>query len=273
LQAQQTSGEVEVQRLQSALAALATSLQEQPAVKSQGMDTRQWPAREGIDALVKAAADAASLDHAVSLKRLSISHAAASEQQAGHVQVEVEASGVYAALKAWQAELQNRLPSASVQQLRLLSAQTGGMQPLSAQWTWKLWVRDVGMEAMPSDADPGPSMRPSLEIAARDPFGATPPPAPPPVVYVAPPVAALPPVPYVPPLQWVTVGRMRGPDGRQWLVGHWGDQVSVTLTEGGRSPRGHRVERITPEAMELLNPDTQERQRMVLPPPPRFEMR
>lgn len=277
LQSQQAEAVSEAQRLQGTFDALPVAPSAELSAPTQGVDPRQWPPRRGIDALVRAAAEAASADNDVALKRLSVSHVAQSEQQPGHVQVEVEAAGHYAALKAWQAALQLQLPTATVQQLRWQGAQAGGIQqPLTAQWTWWLWVRDEGTEAEARqvDAATDPSLRPLLEIAARDPFGATPPPAPPPVVYVPPPVVVqAPPAPVVPPLRWVTVGRMRAPDGRQWLVGHWGDEVSVTLTEGGRSPRGHRVERITPEALELLNPDTQERQRIALPPPPRFEMR
>lgn len=274
LKAQTYAASSESRQWQKVLESLTNAQSEQTAPQSPSIDLRQWPPRQGIDELVKASADAASLDNAVALKRLAISHVPTSEQQAGHVQVEVEASGDYAALKGWQAELQIRLPSATVQQMRLQSAQAGGVQPLSAQWTWKLWVRDEGIESLPSTAAAGPLLRPDLSVAARDPFGASSPPrAPPAVVYVPPPAPSPPPAPYVPPLQWVTEGRMRGPDGRHWLVGHWGDQISVTLTEGGRSPRGHRVERITPEALDLFNPDTQERQRIVLPPPPRFETR
>ncbi|MCU0762128.1 MAG: hypothetical protein MUF76_03870 [Hydrogenophaga sp.] len=175
LKAQTNAAASEVQQLQGALEGLTNSQSVQPIPSTPPIDPGQWPPRQGIDELVKAAADAASMGNAVALKRLSISHLPANEQQAGHAQVEVEASGDYASLKAWQAELQIRLPSATVQQMRLLSAQAGGMQPLSAQWTWKLWVQEEGTEGMPSPAGTGPSLRPEMAMAVRDPFGATPP--------------------------------------------------------------------------------------------------
>ena len=100
------------------------------------------------------------------------------------------------------------------------------------------------------------------------------PPAPPVARVVEPPPVSAPVMPVAPPLQWTTVGRLRGPDGRWHLSGHWGQpNETVSLAEGDLSPAGHQVLRITATVMELQHPETKERLSFRLTPPPRFETR
>lgn len=246
------------------------------------MEPAFWPGREqGVDGWVRVAAHAAADATGVSLQQLSVTYpeppAAGEPAPVSYAVLQVSARGSYAALKTWQASMQ-QLPSLGVERLRWQAPPNDGSGHLSADWTWRLWLKPRGggaLAAHPLAGAPAP-LRPWLAEARRDPFGMTAPPSPPaPVVaYVPPPAPAvqLPPVP--PPLVWVTLGRLRGPDGRYRVTGHWGDPAAmVTLAEGDESPRGHRVARITAQTMELLHPETQERLRFSLPQAPRFERR
>lgn len=247
------------------------------------MEPAFWPSREqGVDGWVRVAAHAAAEAAGVSLQQLSVTYP---EPPAGggepapvsYAVLQVSARGSYAALKTWQARMQ-QLPSLGVERLRWQTPPSDGSGHLSADWTWRLWLKPGGggaLAAPPLAGAPAP-LRPLLAEARRDPFGMTAPPPPPAPVaaYVPPPAPAVQLPPARPPLVWETLGRLRGPDGRYRITGHWGDPAAVvTLAEGDESPRGHRVARITAQTLELLHPDTQERLRFSLPQAPRFERR
>lgn len=123
------------------------------------------------------------------------------------------------------------------------------------------------------DADAGLA-RAVLKPAARDPFviHVAPPPAPPPVV-VAAPVVAAPIVPREPPPSLSFAGRMRTSDGRTVVLARWADGTPVSLEEGKELGNGYRVERMTEQSVDLLNPQTQAMVQLSLPMPPRFETR
>jgi hypothetical protein len=127
---------------------------------------------------------------------------------------------------------------------------------------------------------PADASRPVLEAAVKDPFAAVAP-APTPVVatikpHTAPPttpqIAAPPPEPVAPPLNLRFAGRMTGPDGRLAVFAIAGNDA-VTLTPGLVLPDGYRVDRITPEAVELTYAPLNTRARLDLPPAPAHETR
>lgn len=103
-------------------------------------DPAQWPLRTEANDVVRQVGEAAQF-HSVSLRTLSVSHQAASTQTWGRASLDVSASGSYAAIKAWQADLQQRFPALSVQSLRMQgnSLSQGGLE---AQVLWMLHVQD-----------------------------------------------------------------------------------------------------------------------------------
>ena len=246
----------------------------------------QWPeATEALDAWVRDAAQAAAAASGVLLQQLTITRPDAAARagepaRSPHALLKINARGAYPALKAWQAQLQALMPSLGVESLRWQAPPNDGTGQLMAEWTWRLWVRPADAPLLPGPTDTAAApitWRPALQASTRDPFGMAPPPAPPapPVARVVePPPVSAPVVPVAPPLQWTTVGRLRGPDGRWHLSGHWGQpNETVSLAEGDLSPAGHQVLRITTTVMELQHPETKERLSFRLPPPPRFETR
>lgn len=255
------------------------------------LDPATWPPqREGIDAWVRSAAQAAASAAGIQLVQLSITYpeatptstsvdmaAMAKPAAAPHAVLQVSARGAYPALKAWQASMQSMMPSLGVEHLRWLGAANDGTGLLSAEWTWRLWLRPAGSTPSASAvAEPTP-LRPPLAGAQKDPFrGFVLPPSPPPV-YVAPPEQAVQVPPPPPPLRWETLGYMQGLDGQHRVTGFWEDGGNpasiVTLAVGDAGPRGHRVIRITPRLIELVHPGTQEHLQFNLPQAPRFERR
>lgn len=262
------------------------------AVLGPELDPKLWPEPfEGVDDWVRAAALEAAKGNGVALQRLTITRPEAHHPSgdtgmlAGKVYAvfHVAVRGSHGGLKAWQGAMQVAMPSLGVESLRWQSPPNDGTGQSVAEWTWRLWLRPPGSSGDPGaasvpvdDVSPTAVLRPPLAGAAQDPFGFAPPPPPPtPVARVeAPPPAAVQ-VPFTPPpLRWVTVGRLKGPDGKHRLTGHWGnEQETVTLGEGDLSPEGHKVTLITPTALELQHPDTNDRLIFRLPPPPRFETR
>lgn len=245
----------------------------------------QWPeATEALDAWVRDAAQTAALANGVSLQQLTITRPdaarAGGSAQSPHALLKINARGAYPALKAWQAQMQALMPSLGVESLRWQAPPNDGTGQLMAEWTWRLWMRPADAQPLlgPSEAGALPATwRQALQASIKDPFGMAPPPAPPapPVARVVePPPVSAPVMPVAPPLQWTTIGRLQGPDGRQRLTGHWGQpNETVSLAEGDLSPAGHQVLRITTTVMELQHPETKERLSFRLPPPPRFETR
>jgi hypothetical protein len=86
-------------------------------------------------------------------------------------------------------------------------------------------------------------------------------------------VQASPVMPSEPPPSITFTGRMVAPDGRVVVLAQWGDGTPVTLVQGKVLSNGYRVERLTDQMVELLNPQTQAMVQIPLPPPPRFETR
>lgn len=112
-----------------------------------------------------------------------------------------------------------------------------------------------------------------LKTAKRDPFViyAAPPPAPPAVV-VTPVVVA--PIFHREPMPSLSfAGRMHTHDGRVVVLARWADGTAVRLEEGKEVGNGFRVERMTEQSVELLNPRTQSMLQLSLPAAPRFETR
>lgn len=243
-----------------------------------------WPPQDrGVDEWVRAAAQDAADASGILLQQLSINYPAAESANQGtstpkpFALLNVSARGSYGRIKAWQANLQQQMPSLSIERQRWMTPPNDGTGQMMAEWTWRLWLRPAHIEA-PSEGAPSTtsaaSLRPLLAESAKDPFGMTaPPPPPPPVVtYVPPPVAYVPPPP--PPLNWVAIGRLQGTDGKQRVTGHWGDSNTIlTLSQGDESPRGHKVTKITSRSMEMIHPQTQERLEFSLPVAPQFERR
>lgn len=250
------------------------------------LNPAQWPeATEALDAWVRDAAQAAAAANGVSLQQLTITRPDAAPRagepaRPPHALLKINARGAYPALKAWQAQMQALMPSLGVESLRWQAPPNDGTGQLMAEWTWRLWVRPADAQPLPGPADAAATpatWRPALQASTRDPFGMAPPPAPPapPVARVVePPPVSAPVMPVAPPLQWTTIGRLRGLDGRWRLSGHWGQpNETVSLAEGDLSPAGHQVLRITNTMMELQHLETKERLSFRLPPPPRFETR
>ncbi len=120
------------------------------------------------------------------------------------------------------------------------------------------------------------SARVDLKPAARNPFviqAAPAPVPPPPPVVAAPVVVAAPMVPHEPPPRLTFAGRMHMPDGRVVVLARWGDGRPVRLEMGKDLGNGYRVERMSEQSVDLLNPRTQAMVQLALPAPPRFEMR
>lgn len=257
------------------------------------LDPVTWPPQnEGIDAWVRSAAQAAAGAAGIQLVQLSITYPQDSPTQtptsadmatmakpstAPYAVLQVSARGAYPALKAWQADMQSLMPSLGVEHLRWLGAANDGTGLLSAEWTWRLWLRPAGSAPSTSAVAELVPLRPVLASAQKDPFRGFVPPPPPPPVYVAPPEQAVQVPPPPPPLRWETLGYMQGLDGQHRVTGFWedgGDPASiVTLVVGDAGPRGHRVTRITPRLIELVHPQTQEHLQFSLPQAPRFERR
>lgn len=250
------------------------------------LNPAQWPdATEALDAWVRDAAQTAAAANGVSLQQLTITRPDATARagepaRPPHALLKINARGAYPALKVWQAQMQALMPSLGVESLRWQAPPNDGTGQLMAEWTWRLWVRpaDVQQPPGPTDTATAPATwRPALQASTRDPFGMAPlpaPPAPPVARVVEPPPVSAPVMPVAPPLQWTTVGRLRGPDGRWRLSGHWGQpNETVSLAEGDLSPAGHQVLRISTTVMELQHPETKERLSFRLPSPPRFETR
>jgi type IV secretory pathway VirB10-like protein len=121
-------------------------------------------------------------------------------------------------------------------------------------------------------------LRPELRPALRDPFAVevtTPPPPPPaPTVYAQPVVQEAPVVQVEPAPSLQFSGRMRTPDGRVLVFARWGNGgEAVTLELGKTLTNGYRVERMSEQLVELLNPQTQMVVQLALPGPQRFEIR
>lgn len=292
------SSHAQLRELESSTKAASNS-PETPSPSSTPVETRaavdpaQWPeAFDGVDDWVRAAAQEAAKANGVALQRLTITRPEAVLGTNGaplsaaqvYAVLQVSARGSYGNLKGWQGAMLEAMPSLAVESLRWQSPANDGTGLLNAEWTWRLWLRPPGGPGLQGSAtvpsgvvSDRVALRPPLVPAATDPFGMPAPPAPPlPVAQVeAPPAPAavqMPPAP--PPLQWVTIGRMRGPDGQHRVTGHWGrEQEIVTLGVGDLSPAGHKVTQITTTVMELQHPDSQDRQSFRLPPPPRFETR
>ncbi len=115
--------------------------------------------------------------------------------------------------------------------------------------------------------------RPELKSASRDPFviNTAPPPLPPAVVVS--PVVAAPVIHREPPPTLSFAGRMQSPDGRVVILARWADGTPVRLEQGKDLGNGFRVERMTEQSVELLNPQTQSMVQLSLPAVPRFETR
>jgi hypothetical protein len=118
------------------------------------------------------------------------------------------------------------------------------------------------------------SIRAELKPATRDPFSAQAAPLPPPSLPVlAAPVLAAPIIPREPPPILSFSGRMQTPDGRVVVLARWADGTPVSLEEGKDLGNGYRVERMSEQSVDLLNPQTQAMVQLALPPAPRFETR
>jgi hypothetical protein len=129
--------------------------------------------------------------------------------------------------------------------------------------------------ALPSASPGGHELtRADLKRATRDPFSvqAAPLPAPTAPVVAAPALAApITPREPVPSLSFA--GRMQTPDGRTLVLGRWADGTPVSLEEGKDLGNGYRVERMSEQSVDLLNPQTQAMVQLALPPAPPFEIR
>lgn len=118
------------------------------------------------------------------------------------------------------------------------------------------------------------STRAELKPATRDPFSAQAAPLPPPAVpVVAARVLAAPIIPREPAPSLGFSGRMQTPDGRVVVLARWADGTPVSLEEGKDLGNGFRVERMSEQSVDLLNPQTQAMVQLALPPAPRFETR
>jgi len=129
--------------------------------------------------------------------------------------------------------------------------------------------------AAPGLAEPDAwPLRADITPAGRDPFViyVAPPPARPPMV-VAAPVVTAPLVPREPLPSLIFSGRMRTPDGRTVVLARWADGTTVSLEAGKELGKGYRVERMTEQSVDLLNPQTQAMVQLLLPAAPRFEIR
>ena len=98
-------------------------------------------------------------------------------------------------------------------------------------------------------------------------------PPPPPLPVVVNPVIAAPVVHHEPPPTLSFAGRMQSPDGRVVVLARWADGTPVRLEQGKDLGNGFRVERMTEQSVELLNPQTQSMVQLSLPAAPRFETR
>jgi hypothetical protein len=103
-------------------------------------EASRWPLRDQLDDLIREAGGAAHA-HGVAVRTMSVSHTPTSAQAWGRVALDVSASGSYAALKTWQAAMQQGFPALSVQSLRL-QGNTPNMAGLEAHAIWVLHVRD-----------------------------------------------------------------------------------------------------------------------------------
>jgi len=114
------------------------------------------------------------------------------------------------------------------------------------------------------------STRAELKPATRDPFSAQAAPLPPPALPVAAaPVLAAPIVPREPAPSLSFSGRMQTPDGRIVVLARWADGTPVSLEDGKDLGNGYRVERMSEQSVDLLNPQTQAMVQLALPPAPR----
>lgn len=132
----------ETQRLQTEAAALerTLALSGQPAAQTLARPVLEWPLRQSVDEVIQQAGLPAARS-GVNIRSLSVSHQAASPAARGRVNLAVSASGSYATLKAWQADVLARFPALAVQNLRM-QASAGGTAALESQWTWVLYVGD-----------------------------------------------------------------------------------------------------------------------------------
>lgn len=134
---------------------------------------------------------------------------------------------------------------------------------------------DAPTAASPNPSDPNTTSpsRLDLKSAGRAPFVIyTAPPVAPPAVLVSPVIAA--PIAHrEPPPSLSFSGRMRTSDGRVVVLARWSDGTPVRLEEGKEVGNGFRVERMTEQSVELLNPQTQAMVQLTLPAAPRFETR
>lgn len=256
---------------------------------------RAWPVlNEGVEAWVRSAAQSAASGTGVELQQLTITYPDLADKSpvgaavgsatgtptrdlstAPYALLQISARGSYGALKAWQSDLQEHLPSLAVERLRWQAPANDGTGLLSAQWTWRLWVQLPPVAPAADETTAQALLRPSLADMQNDPFRVSvrPPPAPP-VVIAAPTPAAVQVPAAPPPLRWETMGHMQGLDGQHRVTGQWSESPgTVTLMVGDASPRGHRVTAITDKLIELVHPETQERLQFSLPQAPRFERR
>jgi hypothetical protein len=123
--------------------------------------------------------------------------------------------------------------------------------------------------------------RPQLEAANRDPFIAFAPPAPkptPPKKPPAPAVVALAPAPQAvaapspPPLNLRFIGQALLPSGERMIYAALGE-TPVELKVGANLPNGYQVTRIDDKVVSLHYPPLNHSAQMVLPEPPRYEIR
>ena len=80
-------------------------------------------------------------------------------------------------------------------------------------------------------------------------------------------------MPSEPLLQLSFTGRMQTPNGRTVVLAQCSDGRPVALEQGKTLSNGYRVERMSANLVELLNPQTQAVVQLALPPAPRFETR
>jgi hypothetical protein len=165
----------------------------------------------------------------------------------------------------WWMTLSKKSPPAAPSTSTKVSASTIPSQP-----------PDASVSALPTRVE-----RPQLEAANRDPFIAFAPPAPKPVIPKKPPapitVAAAPvpqavAAPIPPPLNLRFVGQAWLPSGERMIYAALGE-TPVELKVGANLPNGYQVTRIDDKAVSLTYPPLNYNAQMVLPEPPRYEIR
>ncbi|WP_353393390.1 hypothetical protein [Hydrogenophaga sp. 5NK40-0174] len=209
----------------------------------------------------------------------------------GVLSVAMTAHGSYGQLKAWQASIQQAVPSLSLKSMSLVASDAFGaarrpdFQPegnrqegqLTASYVWQLWVRLNTDEPVKQAMQ---EIRPAMFPMAENPFVVTPPraeePTEPPAEPSPPPVAFVPaPTPPLPLPTWETLGQLEAQEGNTIVMGRWNNGPIEVMRQGQTAANGYQLQSIEQGVLVFSRPGLPDAPalRFSLPKKPRFETR